>query len=50
LWGDTLHRVLQEGGEYIDGGCDASDEYWKRPMIGMMFQDNETMNGHLTVG
>jgi len=46
LWRDTLHGVLQEQGWLMDGGSHVSHWYWETPRIGMMFQDNGTMNGH----
>ena len=50
LWTDTLHRVLQEHGVCMHGGWHASRWYWETPRIGMMFQNNRTMNGHSTLG
>jgi hypothetical protein len=50
LWGDTLHGVHPKRGGSIDGACHVSHWYWETPRIGMMFQDNGTMNGHSTLG
>jgi len=47
---DTLRKVLQERGGYIDDSRHVSHWYWKTPKIGMTFQDNGTMNGHSIVG
>jgi len=49
-WKDTLHKVLQECGGYIDGSWHVSHWYWETPKIGMMSQDNGTMNGHSILG
>jgi len=49
LWRDTLLRVLQEHGGYIDGSLHAAHWYWETPRIGIMFHDNGTMNGHVTL-
>jgi hypothetical protein len=48
LWRDTLRGVRPERGGYIDGAWNVSHWYWETPRIGMMFQDNGTMNGHST--
>jgi len=50
LWRDMLHGVHQERGGYIDGAWHVAHWYWETPRIGMMFQDNGTMNGHSILG
>jgi hypothetical protein len=50
VWKDTLQKVLQERGGYIDGGWNVSHSYWETLKIRMTFQDNGTMNGHLILG
>jgi len=50
MWKDTLPKVLQECGGYIDGGWHASHWYWETPKIGMTFQDIGTINSHSILG
>jgi len=50
LWNDTLQKVLQEHGGYIDGVWHVSHWYWETPKIRMTFQNNGTMNGHPRLG
>jgi len=47
---DTLHRVFQERGGFINGGWHASPWYWDTLRIGMSFLDNGTMDGHTILG
>ena len=44
---DTLHRVLQECGGYIDGRLHVSYCYWETPRIGMTCHGNGSMICHL---
>jgi len=49
-WQDTLHKVLQNHGGYIDGGYNVSQWYWVTPRMATTFPDNGTISGHLILG